>query len=109
MHERKLQMNISRLNIGPRFGLGFALVLALAVALTAIGISSMREIQHRLNGIVEVNVRKMDLLQQMSESVHIVSRVVRTVVLLDDGQQIDTELKKITDAREHYDAALEAL
>ncbi len=45
----------------------------------------------------------------MSESIHIVARVMRTVILLDDQESRATEYKKIEEARQNYDAAWKAL
>lgn len=67
------------------------------------------EIQLRLDTVVlETNV-KTRLLSEMAESVHVVSRVQRTLVLVSDDQSIATEQKKIVDARERYDRAAAAL
>lgn len=41
-----------KLKIGVRLGAGFALVLIIAIALTAIGIARMGDIQHHLDEVV---------------------------------------------------------
>ncbi|KIF80196.1 methyl-accepting chemotaxis protein [Noviherbaspirillum autotrophicum] len=102
-------MKINNLKIGRRLGLGFALILALMVLLAAVGAASMNSIQKRLDGIVEINIRRMELMEQMSSSVHIVARVSRSIVLLADENEINEQLRKITDARGKYDAALAEL
>lgn len=45
----------------------------------------------------------------MAESVHIVSRVMRTIVLLHDDAAMTIERKKLDGVRARYDAALEAM
>jgi len=102
-------MRIANLKIGTRLGLAFGLVLTLMLGLTATGIQSMAKIQDNLNGIVHGNIYKMGLLQDMTSSVHIVSRVMRTLVILTDAAQMAQEAKKIEAARAKYDAALTAL
>ena len=97
------------LKIGMRLGGAFALVLALMMGLAAVGLNSMGKIQDGLNNIVRSNVYKMELLRDMSDSVHIVARVMRTLILLEDEAQMAQEFKKIEAARSSYDAAFEAL
>jgi methyl-accepting chemotaxis protein len=102
-------MRIANLKIGARLGLAFGLVLTLMLGLTTIGIQSMAKIQDNLNGIVHGNIYKIGLLQDMTGSVHIVSRVMRTLVILTDEAQMAKEAKKIDAARAKYDAAVSAL
>jgi methyl-accepting chemotaxis protein len=52
---------------------------------------------------------KIKLNNSMSESVHVVTRVVRSVVLLEDKAAKERELTKITKARADYDKAWEEL
>ncbi|MDQ8021098.1 MAG: methyl-accepting chemotaxis protein [Moraxellaceae bacterium] len=99
----------SNMKIGSRLAAGFGAVLTLLVVLIVAGIMSMAAIEARLEGIVTVNNEKTRLLSEMSESVHIVARVMRTIVLLDDPSAQATEHKKIDDARAHYNTARTAL
>lgn len=48
-------------------------------------------------------------MQDMSESVHIMSRVARTIIMLTEGGDIRAEQKKIEDARAAYDKSVAAL
>ena len=41
-------MNLAKMKVGQRLGLGFALVLVFLVVVTAVGISRMAQIQNRL-------------------------------------------------------------
>ncbi|MES2257348.1 MAG: methyl-accepting chemotaxis protein [Pseudomonadota bacterium] len=102
-------MNILNLKIGTRLGAGFALVLALLVGIAALGVSGMRQSDDRLHHVVDVNIHKISLLEEMSKSVHIVSRVVRTIALLSDEAEVRKQYQKIVGAREKYDAAFAAL
>jgi methyl-accepting chemotaxis protein len=102
-------MNIGNLKIGVRLGGAFALLLALMLGLSTTGISSMSKIQAVLDDVVHKNLPRMESLQEMSNSVHIVARVMRTMTLLTDDAKISQEYKKIEEARTKYSAALESL
>ena len=102
-------MSFANMKIGMRLGLGFGLVLALLAGVAGLGLSSMSQESKTLDNIVNNNVYKMNLVQDMSESVHIVSRVIRTLVLLQDDAALERESKKIEDAREKYNTSAAAL
>lgn len=102
-------MNITNLKIGLRLGLGFGLILSLLAGVALLGINGMKRSNEALHHIVDVNIYKMSLLEDMSQSVHIVSRVVRTIALLRDENEANTQRKKITEAREKYNEAFAAL
>ena len=100
---------LANMKIGIRMAGGFAVVLLLMAALAAIGVNGLAGVQGRLNEIVNDNDYKTRLVNNMSESVHIVSRVTRSVVLLENAAAIAGEVKKIEDARGKYNEAWEAL
>ncbi|HAT32373.1 MAG TPA: methyl-accepting chemotaxis protein, partial [Janthinobacterium sp.] len=102
-------MNIAKLNIGTRLGLAFAVILALMLGLTGVGVNSMRNIQGHLDGIVQDNGRKMELLQDMSDTIHVVSETSRTLAILTDTSLMALENKKIAGARAKYDTLAAAL
>src|SRR5215213_2166268 len=89
-----------------RLGIGFGILLVFMVALAAVELTSMGRIQARLDSIVNENVHKNRLLNTMAESVHIVARVTRSVILLDeDAASREHEYTKIVDASARYDQA----
>ncbi|MFM9435764.1 methyl-accepting chemotaxis protein [Janthinobacterium sp. CG_23.3] len=102
-------MNIANLRIGTRLGLGFAMVLALMLGLTAVGIGSMGRIQGHLDGIVDDNAAKMEALQEMSDAVHVVAETSRTLAILTDNEMMMKENKRIKEARARYAALFAAL
>ena len=59
--------------------------------------------------IVESHNVKIRLNHEMSEAVHVVSRVIPKIVLLRSAEEIDAERLKIDGARQRYDAAWAAL
>jgi len=95
----------ANMKIGVRLALGFFVVLALMASLAAVGINGMSTIQARLDEIVKDNIYKTKLIHDMSEAVHIVSRVTRTLILLTDDAAMALEKKKLDAAREAYNEA----
>ncbi|MBC3871137.1 methyl-accepting chemotaxis protein [Undibacterium oligocarboniphilum] len=98
-------MNLSNLKIGIRLALGFAVVLVLMLALTGLGIKSMKNVKSNMDDIVSKNVYKMELLHQMADSVHITARVVRTIALLNDDEERERQFRKFLDAEQTYEKA----
>lgn len=98
-------MKIANLGIGTRLWSGFALVLALLACVAMLGIDGMSRSNANLHHIVDVNSLKISLLEDMSKSVHIVSRVVRTMALLADEEEARNQHKKIDAAWEKYNKA----
>jgi methyl-accepting chemotaxis protein len=99
----------ANLKIGLRLTLGFAVVLALMAALAVVGINGMSTIQGRLDEIVKDNLYKIQLNSDMSEAVHIVTRITRTIVLLEDPAAKAAEKKKLDGYRQKYNDAWDAL
>jgi len=99
----------ANMKIGVRLTLGFVVVLALMAVMAFVGVNSMSTIQGRLDEIVTDNMYKIKLNSNMSEAVHIVTRITRTMILLDDAAAIDTEHKKLLKFRQSYNDAWEAL
>jgi len=102
-------MAIANMKVGTRLSLGFGLVLALLLSVALLGVYNMSTIHAKLDNIVSLNVARGDLVQEMSESVHIVARVTRTVVLLSDPAAMQSELAKLQAARTNYNKAAETL
>jgi len=102
-------MKVSNLKIGTRLGFGFGLILLLLAAVAAFGINGMSRSDDALHHVVDVNVKKMALLEDMSASVDAVSREMRTIALLNDEAERQIEQKKIEEAREVYNNAFAIL
>ena len=98
-------MTLSNFKIGSRLGAAFALVLALLLGIAGLGVYNLGKVNDALDLAVNNLSRKTELLNTMSESVHVVQRVARTMVLLTDKAAIDREGPKITSAREAYNTA----
>ncbi len=97
------------LKIGVRLGAGFSLMLIFIASLYFFGMRGMHTGSDNLRVIVnDLNV-KTELVNTMSENVHIVSRVIRTLALLTDEGEMQVEEKKLEAARAAYDKAWEEL
>jgi methyl-accepting chemotaxis protein len=78
----------ANMKIGLRLTLGFAVVLVLMATLAAVGINGMSSVQSRLDEIVKDNMVKIKLnSRDLSESILIVVRITRTMILVDDPKQ----------------------
>ncbi len=88
-----------------RLLVGFALTLSLCIIGSAFSVKELGIVEKDVDYMVTDDMAKVELNQQMSEAVHVVSRVVRTVVLLEDPNLRAAEAKKITAARQSYDQA----
>jgi methyl-accepting chemotaxis protein len=102
-------MAIANMKVGTRLGVGFGLVLVLLLLIAMLGVFNMSTIHAKLDKIVNQNVVKSELVGDMSESVHIVARVARTVVLLSDEPAMRKELEKVQRARDIYNRSNETL
>ncbi|MEB0137464.1 MULTISPECIES: methyl-accepting chemotaxis protein [unclassified Undibacterium] len=102
-------MNTRNLKIGARLGIGYAILLFLLLSIAALGLNGMARSNQALHRIVDVNVQKMNLLNDMSGSLNVVSRILRTLALLSTDTQIAAENKILLDARVKYDGATEHL
>jgi methyl-accepting chemotaxis protein len=98
-------MNFNALRLSSRLFLAFGIVVLLSVLSSGFALLKLQSNQHSLETIVLDNNVRLALNQQMSESIHVVSRVTRTVVLLDDIGEKREQEKKVAAARESYNKA----
>jgi methyl-accepting chemotaxis protein len=96
---------IQDMTVRLKLSLAFAILLFFLVIVAVVGWYGMKTSNDDLNDIVYDNNYKLELSNTMSESVHIVSRVIRSMVMLDDLDAIHTEENKLLAARESYDKA----
>jgi methyl-accepting chemotaxis protein len=102
-------MAIANMKVGTRLSLGFGLVLVLMLMISLLGVFNMSTIHAKLERIVNENVVKTEQVGIMSEAVHVVARVSRSVVLLSDEAAIRAETTKVQAARAAYDQAVAVL
>jgi methyl-accepting chemotaxis protein len=97
------------MKIGMRLGLGFAVVLLLMVVLIFEGLSSVAALNSAIDKITgETNV-KVALSNTMAENVHIVTRQLRSMILVTDEAGMKAEKDKLDKARAGYDKARKEL
>ena len=75
-------MNLTKLKVGTRLGLGFSLVLFLLVVVTILGIGRMSQIQDRLDTVVNVNNVGTRLVTDMRYLIKERSEALNTLTLL---------------------------
>ena len=98
-------MNFGPLRLATRLSLAFGALVVLSLLSSGFALWRLAAIEANLEDIVtETNV-KTALNTQLSESVHVVTRVIRTIVLLSDPQEKLVQQKKMVAARETYDKA----
>ena len=102
-------MNLNNMSVSARLASAFGAVLVISIVTAALSISKLGHIEENLRVIVKDNNVKIKLSNDMSNAIHIVVRVVRTVVLLSDAAEMSNEAKKIALARADYDKAWESL
>ncbi|MFZ6645669.1 methyl-accepting chemotaxis protein [Undibacterium sp. TJN25] len=95
-------MNLAKMKVGKRLGLGFALVLALLIAVTALGIARMSQIQNRLEKVISVSNVESRLIIDMRAIVYDRMVSLRNLTLLNDAGDMEPELAKIKEQSKKY-------
>ena len=102
-------MKLQNLTIAKRLGLGFGLVAALLAVVIALGLSSMRDIQGRMEEITKVNDVETRLAQAMDLTVTERALAMRNLILLKEPKEIQVEVKRIAEQQLKYVKAQEQL
>jgi len=100
---------IRNLKIGQRLMLAFGAVLMGTMLVGALGVYHLLHAQERVELVVETNVHKLALSEEMARQIHIAARVLRSMVLLDETADIAQEAGHFADVRKAYDTAWQAL
>ena len=104
----KLSRSLS-LSLARRLVLGFALVLALMMAVAAVGTWSVRAVGAQLKGVVEANNVRIALAHDMLDGINDMAILARNVTMLTEVKLIDAQVKELTAAATVYRAAQNAL
>ncbi len=91
--------------IGVRLSAGFGAVMVLMVLLVGLALNSMSTIQEHLDRIVKINNVRADESNNMNEAVREVSIALRNIVLTNNAESRQEQLKAIGEQREKYDAS----
>ncbi|WLT30322.1 methyl-accepting chemotaxis protein [Geothrix sp. PMB-07] len=100
---------LTNLKIGARLGLGFGLILALLMVVMGVGLNRMGVIGENTKEIVEHYNMQERLAYDMAEQQHIVSRVMRTIILEADSAEKKKYDSKLEEARKAYDESASKL
>ncbi|MEO5932346.1 MAG: MCP four helix bundle domain-containing protein, partial [Duganella sp.] len=98
-------MNLAKMKVGTRLGLGFALVLLFLVAVTTVGIFRMAQIQDRLDHVIGVNNVVSRLVIDMRDNVSDRIGSLRVLTLMTDAADMEPELNRVKDLAAKYTEA----
>ena len=93
---------MNNIKIGFRLALGFAVVLALMLILTFLGLSRMTKIQDQLEDITGDNLVKVKLVTEMHDAVRTIAIAVRNVALLSEVSEMAPEIQRVAEQRERH-------
>jgi methyl-accepting chemotaxis protein len=95
-------MHTKQMRVAMRLAIGFGLVASLLVALTLLGLSSMRQIQSRLDEVALVNNVQSKLAASMELTVTERALALRNLILLTDAKEIQVEITRIAAQTKKY-------
>lgn len=96
---------LNRLNVGVRLGVGFALVLALMVAMIVVSLEQMHRQLSSLEEVSGESRQRIGLINRMRDSVRFQAIALRDVVAQEDISFKKSELKLMREARKRYKEA----
>ncbi|EXJ13195.1 methyl-accepting chemotaxis protein [Imhoffiella purpurea] len=99
----------SNIKIGLRLGLGFGLVSLLLIGIAVVGVSRLSVLHQDLDLVANDRYPKTALVTNVIDQVNTIARVVRNLYILDDSGQLETERKRMQEARSVIDDDLAKL
>ncbi|WP_217907357.1 methyl-accepting chemotaxis protein [Massilia sp. BJB1822] len=102
-------MNLAKMKVGTRLGLGFALVLVFLIVVTAVGILRMGQIQDRLDHVVSFNNVVTRLVIDMRNNVADRTTSLRVLNMMSDAADMEKDLNRLKEQADAYAAALKKL
>lgn len=92
------------MKLSARLAMGFIVILFLMTVIIAVTVISLSNIQSSMNNIVNVNVYKLNLLEEMSRFVYIISSDMKDIMIEEDQKIIEDKNKNIENVRLTYDS-----
>lgn len=102
-------MNFTNYRVANRLYIGFGVIILFLVIVGVLGINAVQNSNAALHQIVDINVKKIELVEDLKTSADTIGRVMRTVALVKDDAEKDKQRVIINEARNEYNAALEKL
>jgi methyl-accepting chemotaxis protein len=102
-------MNLGKLNISTRLGIGFGVIIAFMVMLTGTGIWSLSGINGKLEKIIGTDNAKIELAHNVLTTVTVIDKSLLRMFLVNDESTTKEEKKKIEDARAAYGDSIQKL
>ncbi|MQA19698.1 methyl-accepting chemotaxis protein [Rugamonas rivuli] len=102
-------MKFQNWTIANRLGLGFGMGAMFLLVIIGLALSSMRQIQDRLDEITKVNDVETKLAQLMDLTVTERALAMRNLILLKEDKEIQIEVKRIAEQQKKYAAAQDQL
>ena len=102
-------MKFMNLTIAKRLGLGFGLVALFLLLVITLGLTSMRQIQDRMDETTKVNNVETSLAQTMDLTVTERALALLNLILLKEDKEIQIEVTRIAAQEKKYDAAQQKL
>ena len=102
-------MNMRNMGVATRLGLGFGVVSLLLMAIIALALSSMSQIQQRLDDITKVNDVETKLAAAMDLTVTERALALRNLILLKEAKEIQIEVDRLAAQAKKYAAAQDKL
>jgi methyl-accepting chemotaxis protein len=90
---------LNNLKIGVRLGIGFAVTLALLIAIAAIGYTRIKSIDDSVDHLVEDLFPKTVMANDAIDQINITARAIRNALLLKNPDDARKELDRLMDAR----------
>ncbi len=101
--------SLTQMSVGRRLALGFSSLVLMLVGVAALNGLEFRNMGERLRQIVEVNNPKSDIAYQMLNYINELAIQARSITLLTDVKEIDSEVKLLKAAEANYTKSEKAL
>ena len=102
-------MNLKDIKIGLRLGLGFGSILILTVVLVALGLFNIQKVQGLLFRVVNGDVKKLELAEDMKEVIQEEAVDLRNVLLLTNRAEKEKNAEEIKSAGGKFNGLLSEL
>ena len=102
-------MSLNNFRIGTRLSAAFAIILALMVVVSMVGLQRLSQLNASLAHIVNERVAKVDLITGIAADSGSIAQGLRDIILAKTPDQVKSELERIKATSSHISAAYEKL